>query len=259
MAQIGGRNLATSDIGILGGGVVVLVSSFLPWMGIDWYYYRDSFNHIGWASGFFAVVAILLALGAAGLVAARIFANFTPPPLGPVGPALLNVVLGGVAVLFILLRLITVNPYDSKFGLFVGLIGAAVVTGFSVLGLRASGEAIPGRGPGGPPGGPYGQQPPYGQPYGQQPYGQQPPPGYGQPPPGYGQQPPPGWGQQPPPGYGQQPPPGYGQPPTGGQPPQGQQPPPGYGQQQPPPGYGQQQPPPGYGQQQPPSGSPYGQ
>jgi len=280
MVKIAGRDVATSDIGTVAGGLVVLISSFLPWMGIDWYYYRGN-NHLGWSSGALAVIAILLVIATAGLAVARVFAGERVPAFGPVGPALLNVIAGAVATLFILIRLVTVNPYDSRFGLYFGLIGAAAVTGFSIAGLLSNGEQGPGRRPSGPkgpwgqppgpagPGGPWGQQPPpYGQPYGHQgvtPYGQPTPaPGYGQQPqptpaPGYGQQPQP----TPAPGYGQQPQPTpapYGQPTPYGQPPPATPPatPPGYGQGPSP--YGQAATP-GYEStaQPPQAGTPYGQ
>ncbi|MDT3438484.1 MULTISPECIES: hypothetical protein [unclassified Pseudofrankia] len=266
MVKIAGRDVVTSDVGVVAGGLVVLISSFLPWMGIDWFYYRGSI-HMGWASGPLAVFAIVLSFAAAGLVAARMVANLRLPAIGPVGPALLTVILGAIATLFILIRLVTVHPWDSRFGLYFGLIGAAALTGFSVVGLLASGEQIPGRGP--VTGAPWEQRPPYGQPYGRPyghpgaapaPYGPQPAAPYPQPPAtGYGQPTPaPGYGQPTPiptatptpaPGYGQPPAP-YGQPSPYGQPPQ--TPAPGYGQA-PAPGYDP-------GRQQPPqAGAPYGQ
>ncbi len=254
---------------MLAAGAVVFIAGFLPWMRVDYYYYRGA-SHAGWACGFFSVVAILLSVGVAGLVAARSFAGARVPQLGPVGPALLNVILGGVATLFVLIRLVSVSPYDPGVGLYFGLIGAAVLTAFAVLGLLASGESIPGRGPR-PPAAPFGPPPPYAQPPYGQPYAYQQPPGTP-----YGQQPGAPYGGQPTPapGYGQ-PTPGYGQPaqPTG----YGQQPPAApyapYGQsapydQQPPQlGYSQPQapghgtPPPGHdpSAQPPPSGQPYGQ
>jgi hypothetical protein len=140
MIKIAGRDVATSDVGTLAGGAVVFVASFLPWMRVDWYYYRGV-SHIGWACGFFAVVAIVFSMGVTGLVAARIFGNVRVPPVGPVGPASLNVIIGALATLFVLLRLFTVSPYDPGFGIYCGLVGAAALTGFSVLGLRASGES----------------------------------------------------------------------------------------------------------------------
>ncbi|WP_322752156.1 hypothetical protein [Frankia sp. Cas3] len=214
MVQIGGRTVATGDVGIMGAGVAVFVSSFLPWYGASFGGYRASVS--GWNSGFIAWFPILLCLAVAGVVAAATFGNVRLPTVGPVGPSLAFVLGTGVAVLLILLRWITLPDAGSSLfaaqiksgpevGLFLGLIGAAVMTGFAVLRLLASGEPIPGRGPRSAGG--YGQQPP------QPPYGQQPP----QPP--YGQQPPqPPYGQQPPqPPYGQQPPAGgYGQPPHNG-------------------------------------------
>ncbi|WP_322762396.1 hypothetical protein [Frankia sp. Cr2] len=226
MAQIGGRTVATGDVGIMGAGVVVFVSSFLPWYGASFGGYHASIS--GWNSGFIAWFPILLCLAVAGVVAAATFGNVRLPTGGPVGPSLALVLGGGVAVLLILLRWITLPDAGSslfaaqiksgaKVGLFLGLIGAAAMTGFAVLRLLGSGESIPGRGLRPAGGGTYGQQPP--------PYGQQPPPPYGQQPPAggapYGQQPPPPYGQQPPAGgapYGQQPPPagGYDQPPHNG-------------------------------------------
>ena len=249
MVKIAGRDVATGDVGVLAGGGLVFIASFLPWMRVNWYYYRGA-SHAGWACGFFAVVAILFSMGVAGFVAARIFGGVRLPPIGPVGPALLNVILGGVATLFILIRLITVSPYDPGAGLYLGLVGAAVLTGFAIMALPASGGSFPGRGSGplgpqppfggqqppfapGPYGQPYGYQPQPGTPYAQQsggaPYGQQgAPPGYPQPGPVY-PQPGSGYGQRnPAPGYGTQGlPTGYGQPPAAFHPPYGQSPPPG--------------------------------
>jgi len=242
MVKIAGRDVATSDVGMLAGGGLVFIASFLPWMRVNWYYYRGA-SHAGWDCGFFAVVAILFSMGVAGLVLARIFGSVRLPPIGPVGPALLNVILGGVATLFILIRLITVSPYDPGAGLYLGLVGAAVLTGFAIMALPASGESFPGRGSG-----PLGPQPPFG--------GQQPPfapPPYGQP---YGYQPQPGtpYVQQPGTPYAQQP----GGPPYGqqGAPPGYPQPGPGYSQPTPAPGYGRQGPPTGYGQPPPPGQTP---
>jgi hypothetical protein len=256
--KIAGRDVATSDVGILAGGLVVFVFSFMPWLGFDWYYYR-SITHVGWASGWSAVLGILAGLVAAGLVAARVFGNVRVPALGPVGPALLTVILGGLSVFFTLLRLLTASPYDTKFGIYVALIGSAVLTAFSVRSLRASGETIPGRVAGAtawgpqPPYGGYTQQPPYGGYQPGAPYATPQPaaPTYGAPPPatygpvpgyptagGYAPQPSgyPGYGAQPPVYDGQQAP-SYPPYPSFGQPA-------GYGPQPPAPGYDQQGQPP---------------
>ncbi|WP_154675560.1 DUF5336 domain-containing protein [Parafrankia elaeagni] len=268
MVQIGGRSVATNDVGVIGAGAATFIFSFLPWFSISTDFFGSSVSNSfsGWSTDpggwFWGWLAILLLIAVAGLVAALTFANLRLPTL----PVPLTAVLAGasgLAVLLIIIRWIAYpsvpSSYDGgpSFGLFIVLIAAIVQTVFNVLNLRAGSGAAGSPPPsgGGYPGQnqpPYGQPPAgYGQPYGQQQpgYGQPPTGGYGQQPPqGYGQQPPQGYGQPPQGGYGQQQPgygqqqPGYGQPPTGGY---GQQPPQGYGQ---PPqgGYGQQQP--GYGQ-----------
>nr|MDT0666819.1 hypothetical protein [Micromonospora sp. DSM 115978] len=85
----------------MGAGVVVFVSSFLPWHGASYGGYSASSN--GWNSGFTAWFPILLCIVAAGLVAARVFGKAQLPATGPVGPALRIVISGGVATLLILI------------------------------------------------------------------------------------------------------------------------------------------------------------
>ncbi|WP_462203622.1 hypothetical protein [Frankia sp. CcWB3] len=272
MAQIGGRSVATNDIGVVASGAVTFIVSFLPWYSVSLGFFgRSAEAHKNaWGLGFnswFPVFPVFLVVVVAGLVTARVAANVRIPDVGPVSILWILPAVSAFAVLLLLIRWIRFPDVPSgvdagpSFGFYLALLLTIVQTVFGVLTALASGAPIPGR-PGARPTGPGqpgawppygGQQPPYGQPYGQQPT-----PGYGQPPTGYG--PPPGYGPpgQPPTGYGQPPVGGYGAPPAGGygqpaqpggygQPSQGQaQSPPGYGQQPPPPGgYGQQEPPPG--------------
>ncbi|MCK9926249.1 hypothetical protein MXD62_03535 [Frankia sp. Mgl5] len=229
MVQIGGRNVATNDVGVIAAGAVAFIFSFLSWFSVKGDFFGSSYSDSasvwntdlgGW---FWGWLAILLLLAVAGLTAALTFvANLRLPTL-PVPLPMIMAGASGLAVLLILIRWIAYPSIPDGFeggasyGLFIGLIAAIAQTAFGVLNLR-SGSGVAGQPP--QPGGWPGQgQPPYGQPpagYGQ-PYGQQPPAGYGQQPPaGYGQQPPAGgYGQQPPTGgYGQPPQGGYGQPPS---------------------------------------------
>ncbi|EIV94062.1 hypothetical protein [Frankia sp. QA3] len=272
MAQIGGRSVATNDIGVIAPGLLMFIVSFLPWYSVSYSFFgRGTKAHEnGWGLGFNSWFPVLLVLAVAGLLAARLFANLRIPDVGPVSALWILPGVSAFATLLLLIRWIRFPDVPSgldagpSVGFYLALVAAIAQTVFGVLAALANGATIPGRGRAGGPGAPGGWppppgQPPYGQPYGQQPtpgygaptggYGQ---PGYGQPQPGYGQ-PPAGYGQPPQGGYGQPQPGGYGTPPTGG----------GYGQQQggygqPPAGYGQ--PPAGYGQ--PPAGygqPPYGQ
>jgi len=241
VARIGGRDVATNDLGIMASGLVVFIASFLPWWGASIGGFSASRNSWGTDWGW---LAVLLSLVVAASVAARVFRGLTIPAVGGIGPALVTLAVSAVAVLVVLLRWLTYPDVPAgvsggaKVGTFLALIAAIVQTVFAGLNFKASGEPLPGVGggssarPGVKAANPPGQYPPaggYGQPYGQQGYGQQ---GYGQQ--GYGQP-----SQPAQPGYGQSGPyaqGGYGQ--SAGQP-AGQQ---GYGQQG---GYGQ----PAYGQQ----------
>ncbi|KJE24139.1 hypothetical protein FF36_01542 [Frankia torreyi] len=283
MAQIGGRSVATNDIGVIASGLVMFIVSFLPWYSVSYAFFGRSteLHENGWGLGFNSWFPVLLVLAVAGLLVARLFADLRIPDVGPVSALWILPAASAFAALLLLIRWIrfpdVAKGLDAgpSYGFYLALVAAIAQTVFGVLSALSNGATIPGRGrPGGPgvPGAwPPPGQPPYGQPYGQQPtpgygaptggYGQ---PGYGQPgygQPGYGQpqqgygQPPVGYGQPPQGGYGQPQQSGYGAPPTSnyGQAPQGGygQPPAGYGQ--PPAGYGQ---PPAYGQPQPGYGQP---
>jgi hypothetical protein len=148
MARIGGRDVATNDLGLMGGGLLVLISSFLPWYGASFRGFSDSVS--GWNSGW-AWIPILLCIAVAGVVAAREFGGARLPAAGPVGPALLLLAVAGLATLLILLRWLTLPSSDfpgvdtgPRVGLFLGLIGAIIQTAFAAIAFKASGEALPG-------------------------------------------------------------------------------------------------------------------
>ena len=108
----------------LGGGVLAIISLFLPWYGF-------SFAGIGaniqaFDSGFFAWAGVLLAIAGAVILALKAFdvANARP---GNLEAEQLALILGGLGVIFIALRWITETNL-VKYGLFVGLIAAGAVT-----------------------------------------------------------------------------------------------------------------------------------
>jgi hypothetical protein len=107
-----------ADRMILIAGLVLLVDSFLPWIGIG------RLNASGWSSGGLAVLAILLGLLALALAVVRVLgANVD---LGSVNDGQLYLVFGGGALFFSLLRLITMPRFfGAKYGLFVALVASA--------------------------------------------------------------------------------------------------------------------------------------
>lgn len=247
MARIGGRDVATYDIGVLGAGLVVFISSFLPWYGVK----IDNFNGTasGWHSGFLAWFPILLCIVVAALVVAQILGRVRVPAVGPVPPALVLTAVSALALLLILIRWATLPDVPTilgveaksgaRAGLFLGLFGALALTAFTALRHVSGAGQTP---PAGPPGYPYGPPQP-GWPQGQQPGAQQ--PGAWQQPQQGGWQQGPQQGGQAPGGWPQGQPQG-GQPDSGWQqyPPQQQGQPQGWQQYPPQPGAGGQQYPP---------------
>jgi hypothetical protein len=148
MVQIGGRNVATNDLGIMGGALAMFIVSFFPWFGKDFGFASVSRN--GWGTGFLSWLPILLSLAVAGLVAARVFGNVQLPSL-QVGWNFLVLALLALAVLCLLIKLLIgwkpsgVNIHAArKVGIYLALIVAAIQTFFAFAAFKLSGEALPG-------------------------------------------------------------------------------------------------------------------
>ena len=108
MAVIGGRNVGTNDLVVMGAGALMFIDSFLPWYGIKIAHFPGS-NASGWSAGFGAWFSVLLVVAVAGVVAARVFGGRAMPPVAG-GSVSWPLILGGVsvlAVLIILLRWVT--------------------------------------------------------------------------------------------------------------------------------------------------------
>ena len=140
MAVIGGRNVGTNDLVVISAGIVMFIVSFFPLYGIGPYHDNT------WNGGFFSLVALLLVLAVAGIAAARVFGGKTLPPVsgGTVSWTFIATAASLVAVLFLLLRWVTVPQYTSaKIGLYLGLIVAIVQTAFGYLSILKAGERLP--------------------------------------------------------------------------------------------------------------------
>jgi hypothetical protein len=147
MAQVGGRNVATNDLGIMGSAVALFIFSFIPWFGVSGY----GGGGKAWDVGFTAWFGVLLGIAAGIVVALRVFANNLPTMA--VGWNFVVLVLAGLGFLLILLKMIigykvSVLGFhvtlDRKAGLFLGLIAAAVQSYFAFAAFKTSGESLPG-------------------------------------------------------------------------------------------------------------------
>lgn len=96
----------------VGGGVLLLVASFLPWYSVS----LGAFGSVSakaWDAGFLAWGGVVL-----GIAGAVVLAMGSKEQIA--------MLLGAASVVLILLRLLTESSAVS-FGLFLGLVGAALV------------------------------------------------------------------------------------------------------------------------------------
>jgi hypothetical protein len=125
--------LTTGDIVAGVGGIVLLISLFLPWYGVSVDIAGFSVSGSGWeALGFIDILLFLISVAAIAVVAARA-AGALPVDI-PAPVILLG--LGAFALLLVLFRIIDI-PVDGnvpdevdlsrKVGIFIALIGAAAV------------------------------------------------------------------------------------------------------------------------------------
>ncbi|HEX6653130.1 MAG TPA: hypothetical protein VF072_10335 [Thermoleophilaceae bacterium] len=138
--------LTPGDISAGVGGIVLLISLFLPWYGVSVNVagFSASENASGWEV-FSAIDIILFAIAVVAIALVALKALDQVPAETPVPLILLG--LGALAVLLIIYRLID-SPAPSdlpdevdvsrKIGIFIGLIGAA---GIAYGGWRANMES----------------------------------------------------------------------------------------------------------------------
>ncbi|HIE21306.1 MAG TPA: hypothetical protein EYP73_01750 [Acidimicrobiia bacterium] len=116
-----------------GGGVLLLVASFLPWYGFG--------GLIGWSSGFLAWGGILAGVAGAGVLIAPKLGGKEISTASLARPQL-AVVLSGIGTALIILRFLTTLQFFS-FGIFAGLAGAALAAYGSFQAMREAGLELP--------------------------------------------------------------------------------------------------------------------
>jgi hypothetical protein len=150
VAPMDTSRLTTGDMIAGVGGIVLLISLFLPWYGVsvDVAGFSASESGSGWeVLGFIDILLFLISVAAIAIVAARA-AGALPADLPA---AVILLALGALAVLLVLYRIIDI-PTDGdvpdqvdlsrKVGIFIALIGAAAVM---YGGWRTNTEAPAGR------------------------------------------------------------------------------------------------------------------
>lgn len=122
------------------GGVVLVINLFLPWYG------TLGFNLNAFDAEFFAWGGSLVAIAGAAVLLLKAMGT-REVEAGQFKPEQLATILGGAGTVLIILRWLTETSF-VKYGLFVGLAAAAVVTFGAFTAMRDAGLDLPGM-PGG--------------------------------------------------------------------------------------------------------------
>jgi hypothetical protein len=141
------KSINRNDQGVLIAGVVAFIASFLPYVGVS----EGPFSVTRNAWHGYAVLGLLLLFAAAILIAAVTFAADNMPKL-PAGVHVIAAALAAVGTLLVILRAFTYSSgvrgidITPRWGAYILFIAGIAEVVFSVLGMRESGEQIPGRG-----------------------------------------------------------------------------------------------------------------
>lgn len=123
----------------LGGGVLAIVSLFLPWYGF-------SFGGIGanigaFDSGFFAWGGLFLAIAGAVILTLKAL-EISDVKVANLVAEQIALLLGGLGAVFVILRWLTETSL-VKYGLFVGLVSAAAVAYGAFGSMKDAGLEMP--------------------------------------------------------------------------------------------------------------------
>jgi hypothetical protein len=148
------KALPRNDQAVLGLGVLAFIASFFPFYGvtINVEGFKASSSITTWHS--YALLGILLVLGATVLAAVQVFAASSLPSM----PLSANFLVAGLSALGTLLIVVRGLTYDRvstpggsvglRWGFYIVMIVCIAQVVFAVLRLRASGEAMPWEGGG---------------------------------------------------------------------------------------------------------------
>ncbi len=118
------------------GGAILVINLFLPWYG------TLGFNLNAFDAEFLAWGGSLLAIGGAAILLLKAFGT-RDVEAGQFKPEQLATLLGAAGTVLIALRWLTETNF-VKYGLFVGLIAAGVVTFGSFTSMKDAGLDLPG-------------------------------------------------------------------------------------------------------------------
>jgi hypothetical protein len=120
-------------------GIVLLINIFLPWYGFSIGGFSESIN--AFDSGFLAWGGSLIAIAAAVILLLDELGQ-SKIAMGNFHGRQIALLVGGLGTLLVLLRWLTETDL-VKFGLFLGILGAAAVTAGCYMSMKEAGIAMP--------------------------------------------------------------------------------------------------------------------
>lgn len=131
---------------IVGGGVVLLIASFLPWYKISFDFGEfggGSVSASGWEApgALWSILAVFCAVAMVAVIVLPKFANVQLPDLGSITwpQALLG--LGAAALVFVILKFINESSYLS-FGFYIGFLATLALAAGGYLYFTESGGKL---------------------------------------------------------------------------------------------------------------------
>lgn len=124
-----------------GGAVVLIINLFLPWYGVSFGAGFGSVTANAFDAGFLAWFGSFVAIAAGAIVVLKALDVFDAK-VGGLAAEQLAMVLGALATLLILLKLLADNDF-TRFGIYLGLIAAAATAAGAFLSGKDAGVGIP--------------------------------------------------------------------------------------------------------------------
>lgn len=141
--------LSTGDKVIGGSGIALLLFSFLPWFTFSAFGITATQN--GFDYFFTGIIPVLLGLAMVGWIVGTKLAGVELPEL-PIPEGLMLLVMGGVAALLVIFRLLVgagddpADVLDRSFGLFLSVLAVLGLVGGAFLRFQEDGGELPGKG-----------------------------------------------------------------------------------------------------------------
>jgi len=124
------NELSTGEKLIAGGGILLLIASFLPWykVSVSFGDFSASASANGWEApgALFSILAVIIGIVLAGAVLGPKFGNMQLPALGSITWGQAFVGGGGAALLLLVIKFLNESSSIS-YGFFVGFIAAAAL------------------------------------------------------------------------------------------------------------------------------------